>query len=130
MLIKIYSDAATRGNPGPSGAGLIIIHDGIQIQKHHYLGIYTNHESEFLAAIWAFQEVASIASSQDTIMFYTDSRLVSDSIGKNYTHHYPNLLNQLNDLITTYHIVLTNWIPDKQNMGAHRLALQALPKRG
>lgn len=52
MLIKIFSDAASQGNPGRSGAGVVILYNGQQIQKHHYLGVMSNHEAEFAAAIW------------------------------------------------------------------------------
>lgn len=47
MLIKLYADAATQGNPGPSGAGIVIVRDGAQSQQYEYLGDMTNHEAEF-----------------------------------------------------------------------------------
>lgn len=31
-------------------------------------------------------------------------------------------------LLTEYPLVLVNWIPEKQNQGAHQLAMQALKK--
>ena len=126
MLIKLYADAATQGNPGPSGAGVVISADGKQTQLHHALGEMSNHEAEFRAAIFAFEQLLPIASPDDTVMFYIDSKLVADSIGKSYAKHYPELIDTLMALIDRYKIVLTTWIPDRENQGAHRLALQAI----
>lgn len=126
MLIKIFTDAATQGNPGPSAAGIIIVVDGQQIQLKSKLGQANNHAAEFQAAIWGFQQLARYAHADDTIMFYTDSRIVADAVGKQYAKNFSDSFQELTRLIDRYHMVLTEWIPDKQNRGAHNLALQAL----
>ncbi|SCB93993.1 ribonuclease HI family protein [Weissella bombi] len=126
MLIKIYSDAASQGNPGRSGAGVVILYNGQQIQKHHYLGVMSNHEAEFAAAIWAFEELAKIANSDDTIMYYADSKLVIDSIKKRYAKHFSEPLSNLLAHQDQYELLIPNWIPEKQNHGAHQLAWQAI----
>ena len=59
-------------------------------------------------------------------MFYIYSKLVADSIGKSYAKHYPELIDTLMALIDRYKIILTTWIPDRENQGAHKLALQAI----
>lgn len=107
MLIKLYADAATQGNPGPSGAGIVIVRDGTQSQQYEYLGDMTNHEAEFAATILAFEHLATLADAGDTVMFYTDSKLVADSIGKSYAKHYPAQIDRLMMLIDRYPIVLT-----------------------
>lgn len=126
MLIKIYSDAASQGNPGRSGAGVVILYNGKQIQKHHYLGIMSNHEAEFAAAIWAFEELSKIANYNDTIMYYADSKLVIDSIKKRYAKHFNELLLNLLAQQDQYQLLIPNWLPEKQNHGAHHLAWQAI----
>ena len=103
-MIKMYTDAATKGNPGPTGLGVLIIDQHNQQQL--YLLDHYDH--------------------QQTILYYTDSRLLSDAIAKNYSKHYQNLLNQLNQLVNQETMVVTRWIPEKDNHGAHHLANQAL----
>ncbi|WP_442760791.1 ribonuclease HI family protein [Paucilactobacillus nenjiangensis] len=126
-MIKIYTDGATIGNPGPTGLGALIVEEQHQIQlKQAYPTQVTNHEAEFLAAIFGFQYLIDHHKNPDSILFYPDSRLLSDAIGKNYTKHYENLLVELNQLIDSFNLVVTQWIPDKSNHGAHELALQAL----
>ena len=125
-MLKIYTDAATKGNPGPTGLGILIINQHQQHQLSQTLESATNHEGEFAAAIAGFQYLADHYDHQETVLFYTDSRLLSDAIGKNYTKHYQAELAQLNERLAHFPTVVTQWIPDRQNGGAHHLANQAL----
>ncbi len=130
MLIKLFTDAATRYETGASAAGVVAVLDGQQHQFSVFLGDHlTNHEAEFLAAIRGFEFLDEHAAFDDTIFFYTDSRLVSDSLGKDYTGHYATLLAQLTTVTAPCKLIITQWVPEKSNQGAHHLALQALPKR-
>lgn len=126
-MIKMYTDAATKGNPGPTGLGILILKDHQQHQLADSVEQATNHEGEFLAAIKGFQYLHQHYPAE-TVLFYTDSRLLADAIGKNYSKHYADLLNQLNQLINHLPMVVTQWVPEKDNHGAHHLANQALKK--
>ncbi|GGI63017.1 ribonuclease HI family protein [Limosilactobacillus caviae] len=129
-MIKIYTDAATKGNPGPTGLGVVIIanHEQIQLAAPAELQMMDNHHGEFAAAQFGFKYLSDHFSKNETVLFYTDSRILSDAIGKNYTKHYQNELNKLNDLLQNFTTVVTQWIPEQQNHGAHNLANQALRK--
>lgn len=51
---SIYVDGASRGNPGPSGAGIYILcGDHEVVQKGIYLGKKTNNQAEYLAVALA-----------------------------------------------------------------------------
>ena len=113
-MIKIYTDAATKNNPGPTGLGALIVADHRQIQLTDHVAEASNHTGEFLAAQMGF------------VLFFTDSRLLSDAVGKNYSKHYADLLKDLNKLMQPFATVVTQWIPEAQNHGAHHLANQAL----
>lgn len=116
-MIKIYTDGATNGNPGPTGLGVLIVENHQQIQlKQAYPDMVTNHEAEFLAAIHGFRYLSNQIQQPDTILFYTDSRLLSDAIGKNHTKNYEILFNELMSLIDQFNIVVTQWIPIKKIM--------------
>ncbi|MBD5806694.1 reverse transcriptase-like protein [Lactobacillus sp. 0.1XD8-4] len=127
-MIKIYTDAATKGNPGPTGIGAVIIADHKQVQLSIPTTIMDNHHGEFAAAQFGFKYLINHFSKNETILFYTDSRILSDAIGKNYTKHYKKELDDLNRLMAFFNIVITQWIPESQNNGAHNLANQALHK--
>jgi len=51
-MIKIFTDAATKGNPGPTGLGIIIIanHKQIQLAIPVDKERMDNHHGEFAAA--------------------------------------------------------------------------------
>ncbi|MBB1078648.1 ribonuclease HI family protein [Limosilactobacillus sp. STM2_1] len=127
-MIKIYTDAATKGNPGPTGLGAVIIVDHKQIQLSNLAPIMDNHHGEFAAAQFGFKYLINHFSKNETILFYTDSRILSDAVGKNYTKHYKKELDDLNRLMCYFNIVITRWVPENQNHGAHNLANQALHK--
>lgn len=125
-MIKIYTDAATKGNPGPTGLGVLILANHRQLQLSATITDCDNHQGEFAAAEFGFRYLQEHFPNMQTILFYTDSRLLSDAIGKNYTKHYRAELDRLSKLMNHFPTVVTQWIPDKQNQGAHHLANQAL----
>ncbi|HIX35062.1 MAG TPA: ribonuclease HI family protein [Candidatus Limosilactobacillus merdigallinarum] len=125
-MIKVYSDAATRHNPGLTGLGVLIVKDGKQTQLTGNLQHADNHEGEFAAAKLAFTYLKDHFATNETILFYTDSRLLSDAIGKNYAKHYEKELAELTPLLDYFQLIVTQWVPDQHNHGAHHLANEAL----
>lgn len=126
MIIKVFTDAACHGNPGPTGLGVLILQQGKQIQLTGSNPLMNNHQGEFAAAIMAFKYLQKEFSPSDTVLFYTDSRLLSDSVGKNHSRHYAGQLDALTNLMDYFQLVVTQWIPDQKNHGAHHLANEAL----
>ena len=125
-MIKLYTDAATKGNPGPTGLGMLIVKDGHQQQLKAFLPRASNHQGEFAAAIEGFAYLKKHFSNQETVLFYTDSRLLSDAVGKEHARHYEDELNELLTSMDDFKTVVVQWVPEKENQGAHQLANQAL----
>lgn len=125
-MIKLYTDAATKGNPGPTGLGAVIVVEHRQIQVSAPHPVTDNHRGEFAAASFGFRYLLEHFSKNETILFYTDSRILSDALGKNYTKHYQPELVHLTALVDQFTTVITQWVPESHNRGAHHLALQAL----
>jgi len=81
----IHTDGGSRGNPGPSGVG-VVINDK---EYCEYIGEGTNNEAEYKAVIFALQKAKSILSahksSLDTpIEVYLDSELVKEQLSGGY----------------------------------------------
>lgn len=125
-MIKLYTDAATRGNPGPTGLGILVVSPDETIQAKQTLPNASNHEGEFAAAIAGFNFIRERFAPSETVLFYTDSRLVSDAVGKNFAKHYESQLAELSASMAYFTVVITKWVAEKQNQGAHHLANQAL----
>jgi len=74
--IKIYTDGACRGNPGPGGWGVVMISAQHRKTLHGGERETTNNRMELTAAIEALN---ALKGSQE-IALYTDSRYVMDGI--------------------------------------------------
>jgi ribonuclease HI len=74
--LTIYTDGASRGNPGESGAGVIIYnHSGEVVKKvKAYLGTTTNNVAEYMALIIALKEAISMKA--DAVQLFSDSELM------------------------------------------------------
>ena len=74
--LTIYTDGASRGNPGEAGAGVIIYdHHGTIVKKiKAYLGTTTNNVAEYMALIIALKEAVSLKA--DAVQLFSDSELM------------------------------------------------------
>ena len=77
-----------------------------------------------MAVLWALKYLPS----NENVQIYSDSKIVTDALHKSYAKHYQGLVDEINLQLTPYPLVLINWVPEKENRGAHNLALQALKK--
>lgn len=128
--IEFYIDGASKGNPGPSGIGVVICKDGQTFKNiSSYIGNTTNNVAEYTALIYALQE-ALILKAQ-SIVINTDSQLLYRQIKKIYKIKNPNILglyNQAMHLMSGFAEVCLNHLSRKQNRGADKLADLAIKK--
>ncbi|WP_424349486.1 ribonuclease HI family protein [Latilactobacillus sp. 5-91] len=127
-MIKLYTDAATLGNPGPSAAGILIVTAKQQYQFSVPLPPVDNHVAEFMAVQLGLEKIATLALTESLLQINVDSKIVCQSLEKQYAKHYQQYVDQIIALEQPYSLVLHQWLPDRQNKGAHHLAQQALKK--
>jgi len=74
--VTIYSDGGSRGNPGPSAAGFVIIDDTQKVvaQGGEYLGITTNNQAEYHGVRIGLEKAIELKYTR--IDFKIDSMLV------------------------------------------------------
>lgn len=123
-MVKLYTDAAT--NKTHSAAGILVIADQKQYQFKQKITASNNHQAEFEAAILGFEYLSRNFPNAQNIFFHSDSKIVIDSLDKRYSKSFAPELAKLLTLHEKFPLVIDQWIPDKQNTGAHSLALQAL----
>lgn len=82
--INIFTDGGSRGNPGPSASGYVIMTTNEEIvdEGGEYLGITTNNQAEYQAVKLGLQE--AIKFKPDTIHFFIDSELVVKQMNGEY----------------------------------------------
>lgn len=126
-MIEVKIDGASRGNPGPSGAGIVIKVDGKVKEYSFPLGKMTNHEAEFIAMIKAL-EICTTFGYERGLAFQTDSQLVADAVDKNHVKNeiFQPLLEKINQLKKPFSFCFVKWIPSEQNKHADRLAREAV----
>jgi ribonuclease HI len=126
--LEIYIDGASKGNPGPSGVGVIICQDGQVIKNiSNYIGNTTNNVAEYTALIYGLEE--SLVLNAQKIKINSDSQLLCRQINKVYKIKSPNILglyNQVKRLMSAFKEVKVNHIPRTINRGADKLATQAV----
>ncbi|MCL5112338.1 MAG: ribonuclease HI family protein [Candidatus Marsarchaeota archaeon] len=85
--ITIYTDGASRGNPGPSASGFAV-YEGSRLLKRmsKYNGIKTNNFAEYTAIMLALRWCANNTKNPKelNITLYSDSELVVRQINGEY----------------------------------------------
>lgn len=78
--IKVFADGGSRGNPGPSASGYVILdhEDNILEEGGEYLGITTNNQAEYQAVKLALENVHKF--SPNHVEVYLDSMLVVNQL--------------------------------------------------
>lgn len=128
----MYTDASTKNNPGPSGVGIVINTEN----RYEQLAIplekeMSNHEAEFEALIKGLTFLIEHQLTNETLMMYTDSKILASAIKKNYVKNdiFRGYLIVIQEKLNCFPLFFIHWIPESQNKGADNLARQALQKR-
>lgn len=124
--MQLYTDAATTPQTNQSAAGILLIDQGQQHQYKQVLPDSDNHTAEFLAAIAGFKILLDSYGPDRVVFFYTDSQVVAESVDKAYSKHFAVELATLLHLQDQCQVVVTQWIAESENHGAHQLAQQGL----
>ncbi len=84
-ILKIYTDGASRNNPGPAACAFIFLKNGDEppIKEYvEYLGDTTNNVAEYTAIIRALESATEY--TRWTVVVYSDSKLVISHINGIY----------------------------------------------
>ncbi len=78
----IYTDGGARGNPGPSGIGVVINISGEKKYFKEFIGEATNNQAEYRAVILALEKAKELGVN--TIDFFMDSELICNQLKRIY----------------------------------------------
>ncbi len=86
MIIQIYTDGASRGNPGRSASGYILLSDKGKLLFSHvfYNRKCTNNKAEYIAIIEALKMALSSYGSDNEVKLHSDSELVVNQLNGKY----------------------------------------------
>jgi ribonuclease HI len=100
MKYIIYTDGGSRGNPGPSGAGAVILDEDKNVLKEvtKYTGKQTNNFAEYEAIIIGLEGLRRIVKEKDRkkakIEIRMDSELIQKQLSGEYQIKNENLFGQ------------------------------------
>jgi ribonuclease HI len=82
--VKIYTDGACSGNPGPGGWGVILSYNGAIKELSGAENETTNNRMELTAAI----EGLSALKEKCSVTLYSDSKYLIDAISKGWVYKW------------------------------------------
>jgi ribonuclease HI len=127
LLLIINIDGASRGNPGPSGIGVVVIKNKLTIAEYNeFIGEKTNNQAEYAALKKALQ-IASIFDNEITVL--SDSKLVVSQRNNRYRVRNKQLkitFREISNLEKQFRAVIYKYIPRAKNQYADFLANRAI----
>lgn len=131
--VKIHTDGGARGNPGPSGIGVVIEAGGTKKTYREFIGYATNNEAEYKALLFALQKVKLLYGKAKikslSLECFLDSELVVKQLNHQYKINEENIQKfflQIWNLTVEFGEVAFTHIPRTKNAEADRLANLAL----
>jgi probable phosphoglycerate mutase len=130
----IEADGGSRGNPGPSGSGAVVIDasTGLVLREISlFIGTATNNVAEYNALKAAILEVRKI-NSIARVSVRMDSKLVIEQMTGNWKVKHPDmraLVIEIQGLVRDMDVEF-KWIPREENHRADALANRAMDEEG
>ena len=85
MIINIYTDGSSKGNPGKGGYGVIIEASNKKLELSQGYKLTTNNRMELLAVIIGLE---AIKKNNQKIIITSDSKYVIDSVEKGWVFNW------------------------------------------
>ncbi len=115
--LVVYTDGGSRGNPGPSAAGYVVIDRGDVVdQGGEYLGITTNNQAEYHGVILGLEAAQRLGA--ETVEVRVDSMLVANQLKGIYKIKNRELWpvnERVNELVRGFKSVKFTHVPRELN---------------
>lgn len=134
MRLIIYTDGASRGNPGPASFGFTISDSSGKLifEEGRYIGQTTNNVAEYTAVLEAFKWIRENLKEPAQVQVFADSKLVAEQLSGRYkvkAVHLKPIIAQIRILAMELGGVTFTHVPREKNTVADRLANEALDSR-
>lgn len=84
-MIFIYTDGASRGNPGPGGYGAVMLYGSLRREISEGFRLTTNNRMELLSVIVALE---TLKKDDLMVTVYSDSKYVVDAVEKKWVFEW------------------------------------------
>jgi len=133
LNLIIEADGGSRGNPGSSGSGAVVINRGtgeVLVEVAEYIGVATNNVAEYRALLAGVREALAL-DAQCHLEVRMDSKLVIEQMAGRWKIKHPDmqaLAIAVHQLLAGKNVGWT-WIPREQNSQADALANKAMDNK-
>jgi len=130
LRVQVYTDGAARGNPGPAGAGVVILDrsDGAELYEGGvFIGRATNNAAEYRGLLAGLEAAARLRA--DEVEVLSDSELLVRQMTGEYRVRNPRLRElhtRARELAGGFRRCSFRHIRREKNTRADRLANQAI----
>ncbi|MDC0709722.1 ribonuclease HI family protein [Stigmatella sp. ncwal1] len=130
--LRLYSDGAARGNPGPAGAGAVLIEPGGQVVARigKFLGQQTNNYAEYMGLLIGLKHARGLGTKE--IEIFADSELLIRQLGGRYQVKSPTLrplYEEAVKLLNDFSRVKLVHVPREMNAEADEMSNRAIDER-
>ena len=129
---RLYTDGAARGNPGPAGAGAVIVNpQGHVVAKvGKYLGENTNNYAEYMGLILGLKRARAMGIKE--LEVFADSELLVRQLNGEYQVKAENLrplFEEARQLLAAFPQVLLRHVSREENQAADEMSNRAIDER-
>jgi ribonuclease HI len=129
---RLHCDGASRGNPGPAGAG-VVLHDPqghLQVNRGRYLGETTNNVAEYQALLLGLAEARRLGVKKLQVL--ADSELMVRQLNGRYRVKSPHLIplwRQALESLQQFDAYTVAHVPREENRLADAAANRAIDQK-
>jgi ribonuclease HI len=129
---RLYCDGAARGNPGPAGAGAVIVspEGHIQARVGKFLGESTNNVAEYMGLILGLKRARAMGIKELDVL--ADSELVVKQLAGDYAvkaDHLKPLHDEAKALLGQFDVANVRHVPREENKLADEMSNRAIDER-
>ncbi|HCF57353.1 MAG TPA: RNase H [Myxococcales bacterium] len=131
-LLRLFSDGAARGNPGPAGAGAVLTTtDGTVVARlGKYLGTQTNNYAEYMGLLLGLEEALKLGANEIEVV--ADSELMVRQLNGLYKVKNAGLkplFQRAQGLLGLFRRSTVRHVPREQNKLADEMSNRAIDER-
>jgi ribonuclease HI len=130
--LKLFSDGAARGNPGPAGAGAVLMdaEGRVVARLGRFLGVQTNNYAEYMGLLLGLKHARSLGVKELEVL--ADSELLIRQLQGRYQVKSPTLrplYEEASGLLEHFSRVKLTHVPREKNKAADEMSNRAIDER-
>jgi ribonuclease HI len=130
--LRVFSDGASRGNPGPAGAGAVLaLASGEVVERLGlFLGTQTNNHAEYMGAILGLRRARALGA--DEVELVADSQLLIRQLAGRYRVRSDGLrplYEEARALLAGFRRHTLTHLPREENREADAMSNRAIDER-